>query len=608
MEDARWFSFPRLGITLAAVAVYAVGLRVPLPGMDCSWRGAEGGVTGWLGLRPPTVSVFSFGISALLLVRGGAYIFSRLRTPAHPVRFHRMAFGLYLLLSALQAAHLVRFLADSDTVGVAPLIWMPPGQFVPLAVVTLVGASALLWGLAEWINRRGLGSGVLILSAAQGILNGEDLVRFGMEVARETPGLLPAVHAVHPLVSLVALAVVLALRYPAGWPAFFLKRLSVRSPLDVLCLPFAFALINPANTAFNVAASLLPASTPIDPLWLLWPPLFCVGLTLSFAMLWIRAVPFRGVRIKYLVLATLAPVVPVLLFGVGFAKAGGIEAMLSPSPFAGPDTYRVTLRPDGELVRADVALILERLEEMDFDAEILLESDDRLVLEIPGVGDIGGLMARAIERHTVTLRFVSEDQGPLTPNGSMPPPEVRIIRTLRFGPAPEERRWIERYVGPDAETLRPIMERGRASGVGLPYLECDHQQEAAPADRQTECTAILVESKAVITADHIESAKVMYDAPSNGGPRVSLRLNDIGTKRFAVETGDGVGRELAIIVDDELVSRPIVQAAITGGNVSVTLGSSSPEEGVAQARSLARSFNGARLHSPWRIEAVEKID
>lgn len=75
---------------------------------------------------------------------------------------------------------------------------------------------------------------------------------------------------------------------------------------------------------------------------------------------------------------------------------------------------------------------------------------------------------------------------------------------------------------------------------------------------------------------------------SYGGYVVVFNLNDEASEAFGQATARYVGSTISIVLDNEVISSPTVQEAITGGSVSITLGGGlSAEESYKQARNLA---------------------
>ncbi len=77
----------------------------------------------------------------------------------------------------------------------------------------------------------------------------------------------------------------------------------------------------------------------------------------------------------------------------------------------------------------------------------------------------------------------------------------------------------------------------------------------------------------VITGSDVETAGVRRLEGKNGQAdsyEVLLSLNPDGAKKFADATTANVGRQIAIIYDGEIVSAPVVNEPITGGQCSIT--------------------------------------
>lgn len=88
-----------------------------------------------------------------------------------------------------------------------------------------------------------------------------------------------------------------------------------------------------------------------------------------------------------------------------------------------------------------------------------------------------------------------------------------------------------------------------------------------------------------------------------GGMQVSLELSNEGKKKFADATGRMIGQPIAIFMDDQYISAPIVQAHITNGDARITLGNASDEEAVAEAKELADTIRAGSL--PFKLEAKQ---
>jgi len=97
----------------------------------------------------------------------------------------------------------------------------------------------------------------------------------------------------------------------------------------------------------------------------------------------------------------------------------------------------------------------------------------------------------------------------------------------------------------------------------------------------------------------VSDARQDYD--QNGRPEVSMQMNPTGGRKWQKLTGANIGRQVAIVLDDNVYSAPNVQSEIAGGNSSIS-GSFTIEE----AQDLANVLKAGKLPAPTRIveEAV----
>ena len=67
----------------------------------------------------------------------------------------------------------------------------------------------------------------------------------------------------------------------------------------------------------------------------------------------------------------------------------------------------------------------------------------------------------------------------------------------------------------------------------------------------------------------INDAAPGFDARTRE-PIVTFRFNANGTRRFAQITQENVGRPFAVVLDDEVLSAPIIREPITGGSGQIS--------------------------------------
>ncbi|EDM77394.1 protein translocase subunit [Plesiocystis pacifica SIR-1] len=127
----------------------------------------------------------------------------------------------------------------------------------------------------------------------------------------------------------------------------------------------------------------------------------------------------------------------------------------------------------------------------------------------------------------------------------------------------------------------------------------------------------IVRSRADITGDRIINATVGFKQDT-GVPQVEVSFDKIGARDFDRMSGDNVGRKMAIIMDDMVMSDPVFNERISGGNVVITLGSTPGESIREAANDLVKVLKSgslpARLNKEFEIrvgadlgqESVEK--
>jgi hypothetical protein len=120
-------------------------------------------------------------------------------------------------------------------------------------------------------------------------------------------------------------------------------------------------------------------------------------------------------------------------------------------------------------------------------------------------------------------------------------------------------------------------------------------------------TAYPLRGEAVITARQVATAEARLDADEQR-PAVHVRLSDQGGERLARATSAGVGQKMAILVDERVMSVPIINSPVIGGRLSITMGRG---QSLDQATELAAAIaappipDGLKpVSSEWRAPTV----
>lgn len=98
-----------------------------------------------------------------------------------------------------------------------------------------------------------------------------------------------------------------------------------------------------------------------------------------------------------------------------------------------------------------------------------------------------------------------------------------------------------------------------------------------------------------LTGADLKSAQTVFDQ-NTGKPSVSIEFTEEGSKKFEEITGRNVGKPLAIVLDQDLVSAPVVNEKIAGGTAQIS-GSFTVED----ANKLEVQLNAGALPIPVKL-------
>jgi preprotein translocase subunit SecD len=116
----------------------------------------------------------------------------------------------------------------------------------------------------------------------------------------------------------------------------------------------------------------------------------------------------------------------------------------------------------------------------------------------------------------------------------------------------------------EANSLTDAIKHGAPKGSEI--------LEKKTVDKKTGVTStqkMLVQSKTLLTGEYLKDAMVRLD-PQSGLPGVLMELDAGGAKMFAKITEENVGKRLAIILDNNVYSAPVIRERIPNGSASIT--------------------------------------
>ena len=134
-----------------------------------------------------------------------------------------------------------------------------------------------------------------------------------------------------------------------------------------------------------------------------------------------------------------------------------------------------------------------------------------------------------------------------------------LIQVPGIGSAAE----LKKIIGTTAQlTFNPVVSR-----------TADANAIAGPGDAlipsiDEEGTFYIIETSPVVTGEELVDAQPSFD--QNGNPAVNFRFNTSGARKFGEYTAENIGAPFAIVLDDEVISAPVIQSHIPGGSGIIT--------------------------------------
>jgi len=104
-----------------------------------------------------------------------------------------------------------------------------------------------------------------------------------------------------------------------------------------------------------------------------------------------------------------------------------------------------------------------------------------------------------------------------------------------------------------------------------------------------------IQDHVAMAGDRLSDARAGYDERT-GQPIISFRLDSIGARQFSEITRANVGRPFAIVLDNKVLSAPVINEPITGGSGQISGGFT-----LAEATDLAALLRAGALPAPLTV-------
>lgn len=178
---------------------------------------------------------------------------------------------------------------------------------------------------------------------------------------------------------------------------------------------------------------------------------------------------------------------------------------------------------------------------------VLRQGEDQIIVQLPGVNDPDRAMALIGQTAQLEFKLVADAPG--------------VIPAQLITEAVEAGQWQE---GDSRRQLNLAIQHRLPRGTEI-YFE----RVVDNLTRQESRVPILLESPILMTGDMVKNAQVRIGGTFNE-PYVSLDLTGHGGQVFANITEENVGRRLAIILDENVRSAPVIREKILGGSAQIS--------------------------------------
>ena len=247
---------------------------------------------------------------------------------------------------------------------------------------------------------------------------------------------------------------------------------------------------------------------------------------------------------------------------------------------ASNDTIHFTLRePDRmEEVRALVRKV-------DPDLDMTTGADGAVSLKFNAVA-LNNVQRQIVDQSIEIVRRRIDETGTKEPSIQREG-EDRIVLEL---PGVENPEFVKRILGKTAKMTFQLVDENASVGPGGHPPPGD---EALPLKdgHSPPGATIVVQRRVLVSGETLTDAQATFD--QYGAPAVNFKFNAEGGRRFGDATKNNVGKRFAIVLDNAVISAPVIREPILGGQGIIT-GSFTTES----ANELALELRAGALPAP----------
>jgi preprotein translocase subunit SecD len=241
-------------------------------------------------------------------------------------------------------------------------------------------------------------------------------------------------------------------------------------------------------------------------------------------------------------------------------RAKALEAIRAVDPSlavsGSGDTIQLTysdqdlFRRKKEVIDQSIEILRRRVDETGtIEPTIVREGDDRILLQMPGIKDTTELKRKINQTAKLTFHLVNEDIAAAGANAPATLPPTTFLVPTREGM--QQLRATSPKAWDDIQNANPKLS---------PEQICRRYQP--------QCLPVF--KRVVVGGEDLDDAKATFENQQGGRPIISFTFNAAGGRAFCAATRANIGKRLAIQLDNEIISAPVVQSAICGGSGIIT--------------------------------------
>jgi preprotein translocase subunit SecD len=202
-----------------------------------------------------------------------------------------------------------------------------------------------------------------------------------------------------------------------------------------------------------------------------------------------------------------------------------------------------------EVIEQSIEILRRRVDETGtIEPTIVREGDDRILLQVPGIKDTSDLKRKINQTAKLTFHLVNEDVSTSGSTATLPPTTTLV---------------------PTREGMQQLRATNPKAWEEIQGANPRMSPEQICRRFQPQCLPIF--KRVIVGGEDLDDAKSTFENQQNGGrPIISFTFNSAGGRAFCAATRANVGKRLAIQLDNEIISAPVVQSAICGGSGIIT--------------------------------------